>query len=309
MSTVNLAVDLGSLKLKNPIGVASGTFGYGAEISPFVDLGHIGAVFTKGVAPTPWEGNKPPRIAETPSGMLNAIGLQNVGVEAFLEEKLPFLREKNATVIVNIVGRSFEDYIHVAQKLSGVPGIHGLELNVSCPNVKEGCIAFGTDKAQLKKLTAEVKAATTLPLFVKLSPNVTSIVAMAEGAVEGGADGLTLINTLIGTAINWRSRRPLIRNVTAGLSGPAIKPVALRMVYQVAEAFPKIPIVGIGGIQNADDVLEFIVAGAWAVQIGTMNFVDPTISERILADLTAALESEKITDINSLRRSLQCEKN
>jgi dihydroorotate dehydrogenase (NAD+) catalytic subunit len=273
-STPDLSINIGGIKMKNPVITASGTFGYGEEASEIYDLSLLGAVTAKGLSLQPQIGNEPPRICETPSGMLNAIGLQNVGVQAFIKNKLPFLRNAGTSIIANIYGHTVDDYVAVAGILQEAEGVHGLELNVSCPNVKKGGMAFGTDPDVLRNLVRKVRKAVSLPLFVKLSPNVTDITEFARIAEGEGADGLSLINTLLGMAIDIHQRKPVLSNVLGGLSGPAIRPVALRMVYQTAKAV-KIPLVGMGGIMNADDAIAFLLAGASAVAIGTANFIDP----------------------------------
>jgi dihydroorotate dehydrogenase (NAD+) catalytic subunit len=274
----------GGLHLKNPVMTASGTFGYGNEFAGFVNLHRLGAIVVKGVSLLPRPGNPPPRIVETSSGMLNAIGLENVGIEKFISQKMPFLREIGTPVIVNILGESLEEYSALAGKLNDVEGIAAVEVNISCPNVRKGGVAFGTDPAMVRQVTLAVKARTSLPVIIKLSPNVTDITATARAAEDGGADTISLINTLMGMAIDHRTRRPKLANVIGGLSGPAIKPVALRMVWQVANAV-RIPVIGIGGIMTTEDALEFMIAGASAVQVGTANLVDPDATERIIAGL------------------------
>lgn len=277
----DLRVTLGPLKLANPVLTASGTFGYGLEFADFVDLSRLGGVVVKGISLKPRPGNPPPRIAETPSGMLNAIGLENVGVERFLSEKLPPLVKRGAVVIVNILGNTVEEYGELARILSDHAGIAALEINISCPNVKEGGIAFGTDPRAAAQVVAEVRKNTPLPLITKLSPNVTSIAQIAGAVVDAGSDILSCINTVSAMAVDPVSRRPKLANVMGGLSGPAVKPIALRCVYEVVRAVP-CPVIGIGGIQTAWDALEFLVVGASAVQIGTANFVRPTASVEIL---------------------------
>ncbi|MFH7320636.1 dihydroorotate dehydrogenase [Desulfurivibrio sp. D14AmB] len=299
----DLAVRIGSLRLSNPVMTASGTFGYGAEFYPFVNLHQLGAVVVKGISLEPRAGNPPPRIVETSCGMLNAIGLENVGVEQFLARKLPWLKNAGATVVVNILGNSVEEYGRLAARLDQAEGIAALEVNISCPNVKQGGVAFGTDPAMAAAVTKAVRQATSLPLILKLSPNVSDIGAMARAAEESGADAVSLINTLLGMAIDLRSRRPKLANVVGGLSGPAIKPVALRMVWQVANCV-KIPVIGIGGIMNAVDALEFIVAGATAVQVGTANFVNPGASQEIVRGIEEYLRGQRLESLAALRGSL-----
>lgn len=285
--SVDLAVSLGRLSLKNPVATASGTFGYGLEFADFVDLASLGAISVKGLSARPCHGNPPPRICETDAGMLNAIGLQNVGVEAFLSEKLPQLHRLGATVVANVWGDTEDDYVAVVERIGDDRRVAALELNVSCPNVVKGGMVFGNDPAALKALVARVRAASALPLIVKLSPNAPDVVAAARAAVEGGAEVLSLINTLVGLAIDIESRTPKIGFTTGGLSGPAIRPIAVRMVWEVHRALPGVPLFGMGGIERAEDVVEFLMAGATAVQVGTANFRDPGVSARIVKDLAA----------------------
>ena len=273
----------------NPVLTASGTFGYGLEFTDFVDLSRLGGLCTKGLSLKPHAGNPPPRICETPAGMLNAIGLQNVGVEAFLAEKLPKLRALDATVIANVWGDLEEDYVTVVRALEEADGLAAVELNISCPNVQRGGMLFGNSPALTASLVAKVRAATQRPLIVKLSPNAPDLVESARAARDAGADILSLINTLVGMAIDPETAKPRISFGTGGLSGPAIKPIAVRMVYQVARALPGVPLMGIGGIASLEDVLEFLAAGASAVQVGTANFRDPGISARLVAELDALL--------------------
>jgi len=282
--SVDLTVNVGNLKLQNPIMTASGTFGYGEEFAPFVDLVALGAIVVKGISLEPRPGNPPQRIVETEGGMLNAIGLQNVGVEKFITSKIPMLKALNTTVLVNILGDSVEDYAEIAARLDPYKEIHGLEVNISCPNVKKGGVAFGTVPEMAAKVTRAVKDNTSKPVMIKLSPNVTDITSMAKAVEDAGADSISLINTLIGMAIDVTTRKPKLANVIGGLSGPAIKPVALRMVYQAAQAV-SIPVIGIGGITSLEDVLEFLIAGASAVQIGTANFVNPAVSGQLVTGL------------------------
>ena len=298
--TIDIAVTIGGMELKNPVMTASGTFGYGEEYAEFLDLSRLGAVVVKGLSLMPKEGNPPPRIVETASGMLNAIGLQNIGIERFIHEKLPFLRTYDTRIIVNFFGDSVNEYVAAAERLSTVDGIHGLEMNISCPNKQAGWCIFGTDPRVTSQVVGAVRKATRLPLVVKLSPNVTDISLMAKVAVDAGADALSVMNTLTGMAIDIRTRKPKLANRTGGLSGPAIKPVALRMVYEVYKAV-NVPIIGMGGIMNADDALEFIIAGASAVAVGTANFIHPTVSVDIIDGITAFLTQEKFADIRSLR--------
>ena len=284
---VNLSVELGRLRLANPILVASGTFGYAREMVGLVDVARLGGVLPKTITRDPRPGNPPPRTIETTGGMLNSIGLDNDGIEAFLAHQLPYLASLGTAVIVSIAGKSCEEFIWLAARLEGIPGVAALELNISCPNVTGG-VDFGTNAASCEKVIAGVRKACSLPVLAKLTPNVTDITTIARAAEAGGADALSLINTCLGMAVDWRRRRPILGNVLGGLSGPAIKPIALRAVYQVARAV-RIPLVGIGGIATIDDVMEFLVAGATAVQIGTANFYDPTVSTRLLDALPAAV--------------------
>ena len=283
----DLAVSLGRLRLPNPIMVASGTFGYAREMTGFLDLARLGGIVPKTITPQPRIGNVPWRTIETASGLLNSIGLDNDGVDAFLEKQLPFLTGCGAPIVVSIAGADADEFVTLARRLEGVAGIAALELNVSCPNVSHG-VDLGTDPLTCRGVVAGVRAATSLPVIAKLTPNVTDIVAVARGAADGGADAVTLINTLQGIAVDWRRRRPLLGNVVGGLSGPAIKPVALRCVHQVHRAVG-IPIIGVGGIMTIDDCMEFFVAGAAAVQIGTASFAEPVVSGRLLDELPAAL--------------------
>lgn len=288
-----------SLELANPVMTASGTFGYGKEFEPYVNLQRLGGIVVKGISLEPRSGNPPPRIVETACGMLNAIGLENVGVEKFLVEKLPYLQPLAVKVIVNILGDSVADYRTLAAIIDGNRGIDAIEVNISCPNVKKGGVAFGTDPGMAAEVTAAVRESTDLPLIIKLSPNVTDIIAMAKAVEAAGADAVSLVNTFMGMAIDIRSRRPKLANIIGGLSGPAIKPIALRMVWQVASAVA-IPVIGIGGIASADDVIEFLLAGATAVQIGTANFVDPGVTEKIVAGLEEYLVANNLATVSSL---------
>lgn len=296
---MNLEVNIGKLRLKNPVMTASGTFGYGEEFAEFIDLSRLGAVVVKGLSINAKEGNPPPRLVETASGMLNAIGLQNIGIERFIKEKLPFLKTYDTSVIVNFFGDSVEEYETAAAMLSSQEGIHGLEMNISCPNKQAGWCIFGTDPKVTFEVVSAVRKRTALPLIVKLSPNVTDISVMARAAVEAGADALSLINTITGMAIDIKTRRPRLGNVTGGLSGPAIKPVALRMVYEVYKAV-KVPVIGMGGIMSADDAIEFMLAGASGIAVGTANFVNPLASIEILDGIIDYMEKEGIEDISSL---------
>ena len=296
---MNTKVNLAGVELKNPVMVASGTFGSGAEYSEFVDLNRLGAVVTKGVASVPWPGNPAPRIAETASGMLNAIGLQNPGIDLFSKRDLPFLEKFDTKVIVNVCGHSTEEYLDVVEHLADEPRVDMLEINISCPNVKEGGIAFGQDPKAVEAITKAVKAKAKQPIIMKLSPNVTDITVMAKAAEAGGADCLSLINTLTGMKIDIERQTFAIANKTGGLSGPAVKPVAVRMVYQVANAV-KIPIIGMGGICTAEDAMEFILAGATAVSIGTANFTNPYTTVEVIDGIEAYMRRHGVEDINEL---------
>ncbi len=287
MSMLN--VQLPGLNLKNPVMPASGCFGFGREFSGFYDLSELGAIMIKATTVEPRFGNPTPRVAETSAGMLNAIGLQNPGLHKVISEELPFLDQYDVPIIANVAGSTEEDYVAVAKEISKVSNVQALELNISCPNVKEGGITFGTVPEIAKKLTEKVKAVSQVPVYVKLSPNVTDIVEMAKAVEAGGADGITMINTLVGMRINVQSAKPVIANKTGGLSGPAVKPVAIRMIYEVSQQV-NIPIIGMGGIQNAEDVIEFFYAGASAVAVGTANFVDPFVCPTIIAELPELLE-------------------
>lgn len=294
-----LKVDIGGLVLKNPVMTASGTFGYGEEYSSYVDIAQLGAVVVKGLSLGSRRGNPPPRIMETPSGMLNAVGLENVGMHSFIEEKLPFLRNFDVAVIVNILGDTTEEYATLAAMADGTPGIHAIEVNVSCPNVAKGGIIFGTDPDQVRGVTKAVKKATKLPVIVKLSPNVTDITVIAKAAEEGGADAVSLINTLKGMSVDIQTRRPHLSMVTGGLSGPAIKPVALRMVWETVQVL-SIPVIGIGGIMDAADALEFLIAGAKAVQVGTAHCLNPRAALEVARGIERHLQRHGISDINDL---------
>ncbi len=298
-SAVNLGVNLGGIILQNPVTVASGTFGYGREYEDYLDISKIGAVIVKGTTLEARPGNPGPRIVETPAGMLNAIGLENPGADVFLQEYLPYLYKKDVTVIANIAGNTVDEYALLAAKLEGHLGIAGIEMNISCPNVKQGGLQFGTDPETVYQVVAAVKKVSSLPVIPKLSPNVTDIVAIAKAAHAGGADALSMINTLMGMAIDIKQRKPVLGNVFGGLSGPAIKPVALRMIYQVHKAVD-LPILGGGGIINVTDALEFMMAGASAVSIGTGNFVNPRLAGEIVEGLAQYLQQEGMYSINEL---------
>jgi dihydroorotate dehydrogenase (NAD+) catalytic subunit len=293
--TVDLAVQLGRLALPNPILVASGTFGYAREMAGLVDLSRLGGIIPKTITQEPRAGNAPWRTVETAAGMLNSIGLDNDGIEAFVAHHLPYLASLNVPIIVSIAGRTHDEFVSMARRLAGLAGIAALELNISCPNVSGG-VDFGTDPAMCERLVTECRQATATPIIAKLTPNVTSIPVMARAVEAGGADAISLINTLLGMAVNWRRRRPLLGNGMGGLSGPAIKPIALRAVYQAAKAV-KMPIIGIGGIATIDDVMEFFVAGASAVQLGTVNFYNPKASMEVLDALPAALAEAGVSRV------------
>lgn len=295
---MNTSVNLAGVTLKNPVMTASGTFGSGAEYSEFVDLNKLGAVVTKGVANVPWPGNPTPRIAEVYGGMLNAIGLQNPGIDVFMERDIPFLKQYDTKIIVNVCGKTTEDYCDVVEKLADTD-VDLLEINISCPNVKEGGIAFGQNANSIEAITKEVKKYAKQPIIMKLSPNVTDITEMAKAAEAGGADVLSLINTLTGMKIDVERQKFAIANKTGGLSGPAVKPVAVRMVYQVANAV-SVPIIGMGGICNAEDALEFILAGATAVSVGTANFANPCATAEVVAGIEDYMKRHNVEDIKDL---------
>ena len=295
---MNTKVNLAGIELKNPVMTASGTFGSGEEYSEMFDLSHLGAVVTKGVANVPWPGNPTPRIAETYGGMLNAIGLQNPGMEVFAQRDIPFLKKYDTKIIVNVCGKTTEDYLAVVERLSEEP-VDMLEINISCPNVKEGGIAFGQDPKAVEAITRDVKKYAKQPVIMKLSPNVTDIGVMAKAAEAGGADVISLINTLTGMKIDINRRTFSVANKTGGLSGPAIKPIAVRMVYQAANAV-KIPVIGMGGIMDADDAIEFILAGATAVSVGTVNFRNPYAAEEVVKGIEAYMERYGVKDIQEL---------
>lgn len=295
---MNLKVNIAGVELNNPVMTASGTFGSGAEYAEMVDLNCLGAVVTKGVANVAWPGNPVPRIAETYGGMINAIGLQNPGVDVFVKRDIPFLKKFDTKIIVNVCGKTIEDYVEVVERLRNEP-VDLLEINISCPNVKEGGIAFGQDPKAVEAITAEVKRHAAQPVIMKLSPNVTDIADMARAAEAGGADALSLINTLTGMKIDIHKRAFALANKTGGLSGPAIKPVAVRMVYQAAQAV-RLPVIGMGGIQNAEDALEFMMAGATAVSVGTANFYNPYTTMDVMKGIEAYMEQYGIEDVNEL---------
>jgi dihydroorotate dehydrogenase (NAD+) catalytic subunit len=292
----NIQVNIGGVKLKNPVMTASGTFGYASEFEELIDLNRLGAIIVKGLSLEPSRGNPPPRIVETPCGMLNAIGLENVGLEAFLKEKLPFLKRIDTPVLVNIYGKNIADYAELASRLEDIEKIAGIELNISCPNVKSGGAAFGAFPESAAQVVRAVRKSTTRPLMVKLSPNVTDITEIARSVEGEGADSISLINTITGMAIDIETRRPKLANITGGLSGPAIRPVALRMVWQTAQVV-KVPVIGVGGIMTAKDALEFLIAGAVAVQVGTANFINPHATIDIIEGIEAFLMERNISDI------------
>lgn len=300
---MNLSVNIGKIKLKNPVMTASGTFGYGEEYSEFIDLNRLGAIVVKGLSLTPKEGNPPPRVVETPSGMLNAIGLQNIGIDKFIKEKIPFLRQFNTPVIVNFFGDTIREYADAAERLSSAEGIHGLEMNISCPNKEAGWSIFGTDPKVTFEVVSAVRKSTDTTLIVKLSPNVTDIGLMARAAEDAGADAVSLINTVAGMAVDIKSRRPKLANITGGLSGPAIKPIALRMVWEVYKSV-RLPIIGMGGIMNYGDAIEFMLAGATAVAAGTANFIKPSATIDIIDGIEEFMREEGITDVRKLTGAL-----
>ena len=300
---IDTRIKIAGIEFKNPVMTASGTFGSGMEYSEFVDLNRLGAVVTKGVANVPWEGNPVPRVAEVYGGMLNAIGLQNPGVDVFIERDIPFLKQYDTRIIVNVCGRTVEDYLEVVEKL-GDTEVDMLEINVSCPNVKHGAIAFGQDAACLHDITSEIKKKAKQPVIMKLSPNVTDIAEMAKAAEAAGADAISLINTLIGMKIDVHKRKFVLANKTGGLSGPAVKPVAVRMVYQAAKAV-KIPIIGMGGISNAEDAIEFLLAGATGVAVGAMNFINPYATVEVAEGIESYMKQYGISDIHDLIGGLE----
>ena len=299
MVTPDLSMRLGDLELRNPVLTASGTFGYGLEFEPYLKLDELAGFVTKGLSPQPREGNPPPRIVKTPAGMLNTIGLQNIGVDAFIHDKLPLLRERDTQVIANVFGENIDGYVEVCSKLDQVEGVAAIELNVSCPNTEEGGMIFGNDPGALATVTAAAREATRLPLIVKLSPNVTDIRVTARAAVEGGADILSLVNTFVGMQVDIERRRPVLKKVCGGLSGPAIRPLAVWMTWQVSQSVD-VPLIGMGGISCAADALEFILAGASAVQVGTANFVHPDGSIRVLRELRQWLADRDIATLAEL---------
>jgi dihydroorotate dehydrogenase (NAD+) catalytic subunit len=304
MVTPDLSVSVGSVRLKNPVLTASGTFGYGLEFLPFLELGQLGGLVTKGLSPRPRTGNPPERIVETPAGMLNAIGLQNVGVDAFLTDKLPVLRGHDTAIVANVFGETEAEYTEVCEKLDAAKGVAAIELNVSCPNTDAGGMLFGNDAASLARITRACRLATRLPLWVKLSPNVTDIRETARAAEAEGADAVSLVNTFVGMAIDVDNRRPVLANISGGLSGPAIRPLAVWMTWQVRRAV-SIPIVGMGGIMTARDAMEFILAGASAVQVGTANFVNPRAAIDVIEGLASWLTERDIASVRELVGTLK----
>jgi dihydroorotate dehydrogenase (NAD+) catalytic subunit len=298
------SVYIAGIKLKNPVIAASGTFGFGKEYSEFIDLNNIGAISVKGITLTERKGNPPPRIAETPSGVLNSVGLQNPGIEYFIKEELPFLRKYDAKIIANIAGNTINEYCEMTKLLSETE-VDFIELNISCPNVKQGGIAFGSDENMVKEITEKVKYVSKKPLIVKLTPNVPDIVKIAKAAEYGGADAVSLINTILGMAIDINSRRPVLSNIVGGLSGPAVKPIAVRMVWQAASNI-SIPVIGMGGIASGNDAVEFMLAGATAVGVGTANFADPFICEKIVKEMDDYLLKNGIEDIKNIIGRVEC---
>ncbi len=299
-----LAVDIGGIKLKNPVMTASGTFGFGQEYAQFYDLSLLGGLVVKGTTLNPRLGNPPPRIAETPAGMLNSVGLQNPGVDYVIEKELPWLSKYDVSVIVNVSGHSLEEYGEIVERLDRAEGVDGVEINISCPNVKEGGMSFGTDPAIAEDVIKLVRGKTKLPVIAKLSPNVTDITEIAKAVEAGGADAVSLINTVLGMAIDIKKRRPVLANIVGGLSGPAIKPIAVRMVWQVAQAV-KIPVIGMGGIVSVEDALEFFLAGASAIAVGAGNFHNPRAAVEIVQGLEKWLQEEKIEDIRDIIGALE----
>ena len=300
---VNTAVTIGGIPLKNPVIAASGTFGYGIEFSPLLDLNELGGIVVKGLSLKPYPGNPPPRIMETTGGMLNSIGLQNIGVDSFIKEKLPLLRNYDVAIFVNIFGHTIEEYVNIARRLSETEGIAGLEVNISCPNIKKGGMSFGKEPKQAGLLTKRIRKATSLPLMIKLTPQASDIANVAKRVEGEGADCISLVNTFLGMAIDVDTATPLLSTITGGLSGPAIKPIALRMVWEVAQKV-SIPVVGLGGIASCRDALEFMIAGAQAVQVGTANFITPTVCSEIIHGIKEYLKTKNIDDIKQLVGSL-----
>lgn len=300
---IKTGVTIKKLKLKNPVLVASGTFGYGDELIDLIDINQLGGIVTKSLTLKPKEGNPPPRITETPCGMLNSIGLANIGVDRFINEKLPILKKFNTAIIVNIAAKRVEDYCEIIRRLEDSPGVHAYEINISCPNVKEGGLEFGTNLSMTAKIVSETRKITDKTLIIKLTPNVSKISEFAKVCRDEGADAVSLINTIVGMAIDIRTRKPKLSTITGGLSGPAIKPIALAKVFEVFQSVD-IPIIGIGGIMTWEDAIEFMIAGARAIQIGTANFIDPTTPLQVISGIVKYCEENKIEDINELVGSL-----
>lgn len=303
MTKVSTEVNIAGIKMKNPVMTASGTFGYGREYAEYIDLNKLGAVVTKGTSLQPWKGNKPPRITEVRGGILNSIGLQNPGVHAFIKNDLPWLKRFDTKIIVNVVGKTLDEYLEVVSILNDTE-IDGIELNLSCPNIKAGCLAFGVSYDSIKEVTQRVKNICKKPLIVKLTPNVTSIEETAKGAEDGGADAISLINTLLGMAIDIETRKPILGNNTGGLSGPIIKPIAVRMVWQAASVV-RIPVIGIGGIMTAEDAIEFFLAGASAVQIGTATFINPSTAIEVIEGIEAYLKKHNYNNVQQIIGKLE----
>jgi len=304
MTQAQLSVDIGRLVLKNPVMTASGTFGYGREFDELVDLNRLGGIIVKGLSLLPSPGNPPPRIIETPCGMLNAIGLENIGIDAFVKDKLPFLKQFKTPVLINVYGKTVDEYGAMAARIDALSDIAGIEVNISCPNVNAGGVAFGVDCQAAAEVVSTVRKKTSKPLMVKLSPNVTDIADIACAVEDAGADSVSLINTITGMAIDINTRKPILATITGGLSGPAIRPVALRMVWQVARAV-KIPVIGIGGIMTAEDAIAFLIAGATAVQVGTANFVNPHATLEIIEDIEIFLKKENLNHVRDLIGSIK----
>jgi dihydroorotate dehydrogenase (NAD+) catalytic subunit len=301
---MDITVKIGDKRLPNPVGVASGTFGYGSEYESLIDLSSIGALYTKAVTLKPRAGNDAPRIVETPSGLINSIGLANVGVEKFLSDKMPFLSSQHCAIIANIAGSEEDEYAQVIERLEGHDGVFGYEINVSCPNVKHGGLALGTDPQVVERLVKALRAETKRPLVIKLSPNVTDITAIAQAAQNGGADAIACINTLVGMVIDIDQKRPVLPAGSGGLSGPAIRPIGVAMTYKASRAV-SIPVIGVGGIMNADDAIQYLLAGASAIQIGSSTFVDPSIPQKVLSGIKAFLKRENISCVENVRQLLR----
>ncbi|MDG5815003.1 dihydroorotate dehydrogenase [Chitinispirillales bacterium ANBcel5] len=298
--TTDLSIQIGDKILPNPVGVASGTFGYGSEYEELLDLNWVGAIYTKAVTLAPREGNEIPRIIETPSGLINSIGLANVGVDRFISEKMPFLRRLPCAIVVNVAGSTEQEYTTVLERLEAVDGIWGYEINVSCPNVKHGGLAFGTDPVQIERLTSQLRKRTSKPIIIKLTPNVTDITVIARAAENAGADALSCINTLLGMVINTATKKPVLQMKTGGLSGPAIRPVGVAMTYKVSNAVT-IPVIGMGGIMNSDDAIQYLLAGASAIQIGTANFIDPQAPQNVLDGIKEYCDRENVNAVTQMK--------